>query len=110
MLTRNSILKANDIKTKKVTVKQWGGDVYIKTLSVGEAESISSMINSGAMSDGSVMALWVAFSVCDEKGTLLFTESDIPEIRKKAKGPVETLFKEIASLNNLVDVEEAAKN
>jgi hypothetical protein len=110
MLTRESILKANDIKTKKVNVKEWGGDVYIKTLSVGEAEDISEIINSGKSDDISAMALWLVCSICDDKGNLLFTKADVPQLRKKAKEPVEALFREIAILNNMGSLEETAKN
>ena len=38
MLDKNTILNADDLPREKVTIPQWGGDVFVRTLSGSERD------------------------------------------------------------------------
>ncbi len=42
-LTAEQILAADDMGLKKVTVPEWGGDVFIRVMSVGERDEYERM-------------------------------------------------------------------
>jgi hypothetical protein len=42
-LTAQEILAADDLGLKKVHVKEWGGDIYIRVMSVGERDTYERM-------------------------------------------------------------------
>ena len=91
-LNRADILAAKDIKIELLTVPEWGGDVYIKTLSGAERDQLeAAIIQFGA--DGKPKQLkleklrsllaWLA--LCDADGNRLFDdEKDIAALGKKS--------------------------
>lgn len=112
ILTKNQILKANDIVTKKINA--FGGEVIISTISAQARESYEKAVIdvNGKVSGSNIRARLLAVSIVDEDGTLLFNESDIKDLGKKSATEVDKLFSAILKLNGMGDdnVEEVAKN
>ena len=87
ILSRDDILNVNDIYIELLPVPEWGGEVYVKTITAAERGFIEKrMIELGR--DGKPkdvkldnLTTYVAFlSICDANGNRLFT--DIKDVEK----------------------------
>ena len=113
MLTRDSILQASDIPKTKVTIKEWGGDAYIKTLTGGERLKLESDISEDAKKNGPAMCRVVCATLCDAEGKLLFAyPDDIEVLNTKSVAVLHRLFNKALKVNALspTDVDELEKN
>ena len=114
LLTKEQILKAQDLKTIDVDVPEWGGTVRLSQV-MGyardrwESECIDSK---GKPIKENMRARLLAMSIVDEKGDLMFTTDDIEELGKKSANILDKLFFASRNLNAVSDedVEELAKN
>ena len=125
MLTRQSIIEANDIGTGKISVPEWGGDVYVKSPSIRERDILGAysrkylevvtdkkgepvldenknpklrfIQSEEAEKAFSDFRLYkVGFSLCDENGARLFSDEDIETIlAKKSPASIDRVFGEI---------------
>lgn len=116
-LTAADILKNDDTLREKVFVPEWGGFVYVSTMS-GTAkdmyESLCLEYVGGKMKqkEGNIRAKLIAASVTDEAGNLMFKASQVEALGKKSARALDRVF-EVASRLNAVtndDVKELAKN
>ena len=92
ILTHDQILSANDIAIELLPVPEWGGEVYVKTISAAERGLIEARsIEMGR--DGqpksikleNLTALIAFLSICDETGKRIFTDiKDIERLGKKS--------------------------
>ena len=82
-LTKDQILKANDLKMEEVNVSEWGGIVIVRSLTgferdEFEKESLASReANDGKVNLSNFRARLVSITVCDPDGNLLFNADDI---------------------------------
>lgn len=83
MLTRESILAADDLPKQEVKVPEWGGSVYVRALTGAERVHFERVVFSDDASDESVMASLVALCTVDEQGTRLFTAEDVDALNGK---------------------------
>lgn len=86
-LTKKDIQDVEDRKTQMVDVPEWGGKVFVKTLSGSERDKIESRIyqeskDKGAASD--IRAMLVVAAAVDGAGKKLFDESDIKWLSEKS--------------------------
>ena len=90
-LKRDDILKAQDIKTEKVNIPEWGGDIYVKELTGEERNEYESFLidlanGKKAHKMDEARSRLAVLSICDEEGKRLFTDDDIKALsRKNAK-------------------------
>lgn len=116
ILTRKQILEANDITTEVVEVPEWGGEVLVKALTGSERDSLEKslveMRKKQVVIKDNIRAKFVAASVVDESGDMLFTEADIAALGQKSAAALERVFKVAQKLAGLSDsdVEELEKN
>lgn len=117
MLTRDQILAIKDIVKEEVEVPEWGGSVFVRTMTGTERDALenSVVIQKGKKRTTNMenfRAKVVAHSVCDEKGDLLFTEADIEALSQKSSSALQRLFDVAARLSGLTaeDAEELTKN
>ncbi|HEX6880944.1 MAG TPA: phage tail assembly chaperone [Terriglobales bacterium] len=120
VLGREEILAADDIRIELVQVPEWGGVVYIRTLSGTQreryVESIRKVTGHGKKQSVEIVlaesgAKLAAQTICDEKGTLLFSEMDVKALGKKSSKALQRIIDAAAKLNGLDDeAEEEAKN
>lgn len=121
-LNKEEIFGLVDIKTKEVEVPEWGGSVFIKQLSRGQADeyfsrrfSKSALKQSGRKqseveSDVQLFghdAWLVAQGVCDENGNRLFSNADVKKLEEKNANAIGRLVVEIVSFSGMgQDVEQ----
>jgi hypothetical protein len=117
LLTREAILSASDIKTERVAVPEWGGDVLVGTMS-GEARDQweqSLIVRKAGKTEPSlenIRARLVAATVVDENGARLFTAEDVVALGNKSSAALERVCKVAQQLNGLgdADLEELKGN
>ncbi len=110
-LSRDDILKAQDLKIVKVQVQEWGGDVHVKRMTAGERDKFDFWVVENQKSQN-IRAAVLAFTMCDEQGEALFTPEHIKDISQKDTAVIEKLFNVATELNPIFskDVEKLEKN
>lgn len=132
LLNRNQILEVNDIQTKDIEVKEWGGTIRIKQLSAKEYNDIfMNMINIRKMAAKQLSAkknadenledainelaiknqkiLIIIKSVVDENMNPVFTEADMELLYQKNTNVINKIIAEIEEFNS-VSTEDVKKN
>jgi hypothetical protein len=109
VLSREAILAADDQKTEKVEVPEWGGCVYVRSMSAYdrdqyEAEQTNLKKEGGDAIDlRNFRARLVARTACDADGNRLFTNEDAEALGSKSALAMSRLFKVASRLNGLTD-------
>lgn len=131
LLNRNQILEANDIQTKDIEVKEWGGTIRIKQLSAKEYndifmnminirkmaakqlskknadENLEEAINELAIKNQKILI--IIKSVVDENMNPVFTEADMELLYQKNTNVINKIIAEIEEFNS-VSTEDVKKN
>ena len=122
VLDRNAILQVDDLKREKVSVPEWGGDVYVRALTGDERDEYEvSMIEMRPGRGGRTEAIpklqqiranLVARTVCDELGNRLFKVEDVNELGAKSAAALDRLYEVAQRLSKLSekDVQELAED
>jgi hypothetical protein len=116
LLSREAILGADDLPTKDVHVKQWGGSVRIRSLTGTDRDQFEADVlgarRLGQVSPGNVRARYVSLCVVDAEGNNIFSAADIEALGRKSGEALDTVYQAVLSLNALSDddVEELAGN
>lgn len=94
MLNRDSILAASDLPTEEVPVPEWGGSVYVRTMSGTERDSFEQSIVDAKKGNGmvNVRARLAVRVLCDDKGGRLFADSDADALGKKSGKALDRVF------------------
>jgi hypothetical protein len=116
-LTREDILRAEDIPQEVVEVPEWGGCVRLRGLTGDERDSFEASIIVGRGANRQVnwrnlRSKLVALSIVDEAGQRMFTDADVDVLGRKSAVALERLFEVAARLSGLgrQDMEELTKN
>mgnify|MGYP002713187830 CR=1 FL=1 len=111
MSLRDTILNADDCKLEKVTVPEWGCDVFIKVFSGKDREHMLKQ-QSDTESDSEKQALLLITSICDQDGKKVFTANDVAALSEKSSHILDMLTSKVLTVNglNAEAVEEAEKN
>lgn len=122
LLTREQILKADDLPYEDVEVPEWGGVVRVRTLTGAERDaweqSIITMQANGKKAPtmqrrlDNLRAKLVARCLIDDAGARLFTDKDIAALGQKSAAALSRVFEVAQRLNGLTenDVEELVEN
>lgn len=114
-LTRQAILEADDIKREEVQVPEWGGSVYIGTMT-GDAKDEFELTIAAAAKNGltkaQVRARLVAATAQDAHGALLFTAEDVAALGKKSAAALDRCATVAQRLNAMTqkDLEDIKGN
>jgi hypothetical protein len=111
MLTRDQILSLKaSLPTEEVQVPEWGGSVFVRTLTAAERDRFETLFTRGKQAN--FRALIVAFTACDADGKSLFAEEDAAAIGAMPVKPVQRIFDVAMRLNAITDadVDELEKN
>lgn len=106
MLSRDSILKADDLPKEMVEVPEWGGQVWVKTLSGTARDSFEqSMVTrkKNTPNMDNVRARFAVLTICDENGERLFTDADAKELGRKSAAALDRIFAVAQRLNGFSD-------
>lgn len=116
-LTKEQILQADDLKKELVSVPDWGGDVYVRTMTGTERDAFEQSIietdgENIKMNFVNIRAKLCASTIVDEEGNRLFEEKDIAELGKKSAAALNHIFTAAQKLNGISkdDIKELAKN
>ena len=112
-LSRDQILAADDLGMMKVNVPEWGGEVFIRVMSVGERDAYENeWVQNRGKGVESFRSKFLARCLCDENGERLFSDADISLLEKKSAKIMCRLWDKAMAHNALSndDVEELAKN
>lgn len=114
ILTKDEILQADDIRKEEVKVPEWGGSVWVKTMSGKERDQFEAGIISGKGQRDlrNLRAKIVSVSVVDESGKRLFSSEDALGLGDKSAKALDRVFSVAQRLSGLTpqDVEELTKN
>ena len=105
MLDRNSILKMDALPKEQLSVPEWGGDVWVRTLTGTERDSFEqSMVQKKNKPNlNNVRARFAVLTICDEKGERLFTDNDAEALGKKSAAALDRVFEVAQRLNGFSD-------
>lgn len=121
ILTKDAIICAQDLKKEKVACPEWGGDVYVRSLTGAEKEAFTASLfdydddGTPVRKDNYLENIRVGMlirAICDENGNRIFSDKDVPELAKKSNAVLMRLDKVCNRLNGVKAeaIEKAAKN
>lgn len=116
LLTRDAILQVEDLKRELVSVPEWGGDVFVRSLNGAERDKFEASVleqrgKSQKMNLENIRAKMASMTICDEHGNRLFSDGDIQALAKKNAAALDRVFSVARRLSGLGEneVEELAK-
>jgi hypothetical protein len=114
-LSRDDVLKADDLATEEVEVPEWGGSVLVRGMSGKERDEFESSAldqRSGRMNLANTRAKIVIRCVVDDDGKRLFDAADIDVLGEKSGAALDRVFAVASRLSGLGerDVEELTQN
>ena len=101
MLTRDQILKAEDLKTVDVDVPEWGGTVRVRTMTGKDRQEFFRVSTDKDGKPKNFMEALVAATIVNEKNEPLFTSADIEVLGKKSSIALQRVWEKAADLNGL---------
>ena len=111
-LTKSAILSAKDKRVEKVDTPEWGGHVYVCSLSGEQKDELEEQLTSSDSHVG-LRAWFAAAGLCDEGGNSLgFTPKEVDELSRKNAAPLERIVDKVReiSADTAEAVEELEKN
>jgi hypothetical protein len=90
-LSKAAILAAKDTKlSEALPVPEWGGEVYIKTLSGTERDAFEDAYAENKMK--AFRCRFLVLTLCDDAGQRLFEDGDVGELGQKSSVVINRLF------------------
>lgn len=96
-LSKAAILAAKDARIERFEVKEWGGDVFLRTLSGTERDAFEDSFLEEKRK--AVRERFLVLTLCDEGGNRLFTDEEIAELGRKNSTILNRIFDKAWSLN-----------
>jgi len=113
ILTKDEILKIEDIKTEEVEVPEWGGVVLVKTMSGRERDQLESSVitKPGERNLTNLRAKIVSLSIIDVDGNRQFSFDDAILLGDKSARALDRVFTVAQRLSGFTpeDVKELSK-
>ena len=97
VLDKAAIMAASDVKLEKINVPEWGGDVYLKTLSGTERDAFEDAYSTDRMKN--FRPRFLVLTLCDKDGNRLFTDEEVATLGKKSSAVIAKLFDKAWALN-----------
>ena len=117
LLSASDILGADDLAHERVDVPEWGGHVFVKTLTAGERDAFEASMFKGRGKDRvenleNLRARLCALTLCDEAGVRLFDAADVARLTAKSAKALDRVFDRAQRLNGMgaADIEEMVGN
>lgn len=104
-LTKDQILAVDDLKRVEVAVPEWGGTVWVRTLTGGECNTLfASVARKGVKADDETYIVQIAaMAMVDDAGARLFTNGDTENLGKKSFVALRRVFEVAQQLSGLSD-------
>jgi len=117
MLTREQILTADDLAKELVACPEWGGEVYVRTMTGEERDRFEAVMIQDPEAEPSkryehFRARLVVLTICDEKGMPVFFLNDVAALSQKSAKALDRVFSVAQRLSGMTkeDVEALTKN
>lgn len=117
ILSKDDILKAEDLPREVVEVPEWGGAVLVRGLSASERDHFESSIvelrgKERKIHLEDIRAKLASLTMIDEQGNRLFSDHEVAALGKKSAQAVQRVFDAAQRLSGISsqDVEEYTKN
>lgn len=118
ILTKDEILRARDVKIEQVDVPEWGGSVYVRSITAaerGQIEEAAAKFKESKGKDSFARTFTVRFAsmaICDENGNRLFDDKDIALLQQKNAAAIARIAEVAQRLSGFSaqDMEELEKN
>ena len=114
MLSREAILKTDDLPRELVQVPEWGGDVYVSTLNGTQRDAFEQSMQGkkNKLNLDNVRARFAVLTLVDDKGVRLFTDADAKVLGEKSAAALDRVFAVAQRLNGFSsqDAEDLAGN
>lgn len=111
-LSRDQIFAARDFVLEPLEVPEWGGTVFIRTMSVAHQEAYMAELakRQGGKEFTGLQCLLARYTVCGEDGALLFSDDDLPALNDRGFAAVSRVCDVAMRLNVMSkDAMEEAK-
>jgi len=110
ILTRDMIFGAEDLPRLEVSIPEWHGSVFIRTMTGGERDRFEAGWKADPSTD--IRARLAAATLCDAEGVLLFTGDDVALLSRKSSKALDRIFAASTAHSGLTDrdIEELRKN
>lgn len=117
-LTRDEILKIDDLKREEVAIPEWSGSIFVRELTGAERSELFGLWKDDNAAEKQVQDSFaiivntVRLTACDHDGKPLFSADDILAIRNRNAKVLDRIYKAAARLNGFgaEGIEEAKKN
>ena len=108
VLSKEAILKANDLPSRTIPVPEWGGDVIVKTMTGTEKDAWENSLIKGKGKNMRIDQSDVRSKLCvrvlvDEKGQRLFSDNEFPLLGRKSSKAIEKVVEVAQELNGVSD-------
>lgn len=111
ILTKEAILNSEDVETRDLHIKEWGGTVRLRSLRGWERDQFEQEVTGGP-GKVNARARLCALVLIDEQGNQIFTPGDVKALGQKNASSLEAIFDAALKMNGLAkdSQEELAKN
>lgn len=115
-LSRETILKSQDIKIERVEVPEWGGEVCIRTINGFERGQLETLVMGVQAKDKEAAKTFhiriASLCLSDENGKRLFSDDDLEVLGQKSGEVLARLVDVALRVNGLTkaEVESIGKN
>lgn len=117
-LTKGQINEVNDAVIEIMPVPEWGGEIYVRSITAAERGLIEQEAAKFKETKGkgdfarTFTLRFAALSICDEKGVRLFSDDEISILAKKSAKVISRIAEAAQRLSGFTkkDMEELEKN
>lgn len=119
ILNKEDILQVRDVKIEQVDVPEWGGAVFVRSITAaerGQIEAAAATFKEKKGRDDSFARTFTvkfaSLAICDENGARLFEDKDIALLQQKNASAVSRIAAAAQRLSGFTkqDMEEMEKN
>jgi hypothetical protein len=117
VLTKEDILGMEDLQRERIYIPEWKGTVIVRGLTTAERDDFESQIFTGEgknrkFNAKDLRSKLLSFSICNEAGERIFSDSDVEKLGKRSARATDKLFAKAQELSGIgeKDVEELLKN
>lgn len=114
MLSSEDILGFDDSNIEPISIPEWGGDAFIRTMTGTERDSweMYAAKQMDKVNNVNIRAKLACLSLCDEKGKRLFGDGQVEALAKKSAKPLNRVYEASLKINKLSDddIEQLEKN
>lgn len=97
-LTRDEILGRDDSKRERVDVPEWGGHVFVRTMTGSQRDRCDEMLKNNRIG---FRAFFASVTVCDDTGELVFKDADMAVLNGKSAPALERILEVGMRLNGM---------